>query len=440
MIILALILMLVIVVILILLLKPLKSFVKELKGKEYLISDTYNRVSKMGPVTSINGYVGAGKTLTAVCMVQMKTLVLQDKLNDRLNNIIDNYVKLDFNNINDYLDNYFNNLGNKKYDNETLYNELFGAMSGTNFDFLNMRSIKKDLSDYIDFYYILNFRCNYIISNFYVFSRVTMSVSKVLDQQTLELKNLYKTMNYSLDRALFIVNDEQNVENGNVNSNSKDMKTSGRKELLSLIRNIYEGLTEVITTKQIHEDEFIGTRRLEVTKLDVNDCKTIIYNFQYLHNLIDKWLKFKYWLFGFWYMFIPMKKKRERKIDEKYKKANNKYRKKVFFWTGVKNFLNSQGLLVINVDITENKKTTEGVDLFFPLKFGYGTYDTHDYSCVRKELEKMSRTSFIETENNIRFNTFSKIKQKSKFLYENKEKQDNEKKQNEEREVIEVCI
>lgn len=406
---------------------------KEIKGKEYLINDTYEKVDKLGCVTSVNGKQRSGKTLTVVLLVHTKIILLQEKLQQRLDKIISCYVEFDFNVINETLDKYFESGIN--YSTEYIYLEMFKGLKGVSFDFLNMRSVEKDLKDYIDFYYILNYRNNYILSNFHIFCRITLTNSKFLDNDTLELKNLYKTMNYRLDRALIIVRGEMNVENGNVNSNNKEMKTSGIKELYSLIGNMYEELTSIITDKQINEDEFIGTRRLEVTRLDMNSCNEIIYNFDFLQKCIDKWLKFQYWLFTFKYKFIFSKRRRNEKIERSYLKANNRYRKKEFFWNGIKSFFNAQGLIVINVDITENKKTTENVELVFPVKYGYGTYQTHDYTCVHQELSRISKTSFIESEDNIRFDSPQKIKQKCKFLYENREKE--EKKEND-KEVIDI--
>ena len=422
------------VIILVLLIRPIRKVKKEIKGKNYLLQDTYYRVDKFGVVTSVCGKQRSGKTLTMVLLVHMKIQLLQEKLQEKIDTIIANYVRFDFNVINEMLDNYFSE--NKKYNNEELYRQIFKNLRGSNFDYLNMRSVKKDLCDYIDFYYILNYRNNYILSNFYIFCRLTMTRSKVLDNDTLELKNLCKTFNYSLDRALFIVKDEQNVENGNVNSNNKEMKTSGVKELSSLIGNMFEELTSIITSKQVHEDEFVGTRRLEVTRLDMNSCKEIIYNFSYLQRLIDRWIKFKEFLFTFKYRFIPFKRIRNMKIQKAYQKGNNKFRKKQYYWNGVKSFLNAQGLLVINCDITENKKVMENVELFFPVKWGYGTYNTHDYACVRKELEKISKTSFIECPDNERFDTPQKIRQKSKFLYENLEKEEKKK----DKEVVDIWL
>lgn len=412
------------IIVLIILIRPLIKIKEEVNRKNWLVGWSLNWIkNNCGPVISINGKQGKGKTLTAVLLAHSKIILLQEELKLRMQKIITNYVNIDFNKFNRSLDEYFSK-HKEEYNLDQLYIKLFGNMSGFNYDFLNMRSVKKDLCDYIDFYYILNYRVNYIVSNFYILSRITMTPSKYLNGETLEIKNIWKNFNYILDRALVIVRDEMNVENGNVNSNSKESKENGQKELYSLIRQLYEGLTSIITTKQVNEDEFIGTRRLETTKLDMNSCNEIIYNFSSIQKAIDKWLTFKYWCFTFKYKLrYPIRKsKREEKINEAYLKADNKYRKKEYFWNGVKNFLNAQGLLVIGFDKTEDKTVETDIELFLPLRWGYGTYETHDYACVNKELKNMSNSSFERSESNVRFETPQKIKQKSEFLYANKEK------------------
>ena len=64
------------------------------------------------------------------------------------------------------------------------------------------------------------------------------------------------------------------------------------------------------------------------------------------------------------------------------------------------------------------------MELYFPLREGYGCYETHEYSCVRKELSKMSKLSYETQEVNDRFDTEKKRKQKTRFLYENKKEVD----------------
>ncbi len=178
----------------------------------------------------------------------------------------------------------------------------------------------------------------------------------------------------------------------------------------------------VIKTKQVHEDEYIGARRLETATIDVNSCDDIIYDFKGLKRAIDRLLRFYKWFFDFKFKFIPIRRIREEKMRNAYLKVNW-YRKKENFWTGVKNYLTSLCLLVINVDITIGKHTQENIELYFPLREGYGTYETHEYSCVRKELEKTSKTSYATQDVNDRFETSKKTSQKAKFLYENKEKE-----------------
>ena len=378
-------------------------------------------VEKCGHVISLNGSVGKGKTLTMVLMAHSKCRTLQYRLEEKQEEIIKQFPDIDFYKLNMMIEEYCQNYTYQSA--EIIYKKFFGNLDGVYFDFINIKSFRKQLTDYIDFYYILNYRMNFFISNFYVFSRITYTSSKVLPDKELEIRNQFKLMNDCLDRCLIVLKDEQNVENGNVNSNKKETKESGEKEFYSLIRQIYEGMLYVIKTKQVHEDEYIGARRLETATIDVNSCDDIIYDFKGLKKNIDRLLKFYKWIFDLKYKFIPIRKIREEKIRTAYLKVNW-YRKKENHWTGVKNYLTSLGLLVINVDITIGKHTQENVELYFPLREGYGCYETHEYSCVRKELAKMSKTSYETQDVNDRFDTEKKRIQKTRFLYENKKEVD----------------
>lgn len=378
-------------------------------------------VEDLGHVISLNGSVGKGKTLTMVLMGHSKCRTLQYKLEDKLDEIIKQFPNVDFYMLNKMIEDYCSNYTFQSAD--IIYNKFFGNLDGVYFDFINIKSFRKQLIDYIDFYYILNYRMNFFISNFYVFSRLTYTSSKVLPDKELEIRNQYKLMNDCLDRCLVILKDEQNVENGNVNSNKKVVKENGEKEFYSLIRQIYEGMLYVIKTKQVKEDEYIGARRLETATVDVNSCDGIIYDFKRTKKHIDKLLAFYKWLFELKYAFIILPQKRRQLKEKAYLKVNW-YRRKENYWTGVKNYLTSLGLLVINVDVTLGKKTNEDIELYFPLREGYGCYETHEYSCVRKELAKMSKTSYIQQETNDRFDTEKKREQKTRFLYENKKEVD----------------
>ena len=407
-------------ILLLLLLAPITKISRDRAKMACLVAETDFKVDKLGHVISLNGLMGTGKTLGMVLIANSKIRIMLQKINEKLENTIITFPDVDFYTLNEVIDELVEK--NEWENAEKVYKDFFGNMDGVYFDFLNVKSFKKQLIDYIDYYFILNYRINFIISNFYVFSRMTYTPSKLLPEKELEIRNLYKNWNYCLDRCLVILKDEQNVENGNVNSNSKETKLNGEKEFLSLVRQLYEGMLFVIKTKQIYEDEYIGTRRLETARLDMNSCDEIIFDFKLTKKLINKWLSFLKFIFEFKYRFIISSSKREEMKRKAYLGVNW-YRKKENFWNGVKSYLTSLGLIVLNVDITLGKKTHENVELFFPLKEGYGTYETHDYSCVRKEMEKMSINSFVEQVENNRFETDMKIKQKSSFLYENREKE-----------------
>lgn len=404
-----------------LLLSPILKIKHDRNDVNNAILQTDMIVEDLGHVISLNGSVGKGKTLTMVLMAHSKCRTLQYRLDQKMDEIIKQFPNIDFYKLNMMIEDYC-----QKYtyqSAEKIYDDFFGNLDGVYFDFINIKSFRKQLTDYIDFYYILNHRMNFFISNFYVFSRLTYTSSKVLPDRELEIRNQFSLMNDCLDRCLVILKDEQNVENGNVNSNKKGVKENGEKEFYSLIRQIYEGMLYVIKTKQVHEDEYIGARRLETATVDVNSCDGIIYDFKKTKKAIDRLLKFYKWIFDLKYIFVIFPKKKRELKERAYLKVNW-YRRKENYWSGVKNYLTSLGLLVINVDVTVGKKTTEDIELYFPLREGYGCYETHEYSCVRKELAKMSKTSYAAQDVNDRFDTEKKREQKTRFLYENKYKKE----------------
>lgn len=406
---------------------PLIYVRNQRRNSNYLVDSTEETIERLGLLVKIVGPVRTGKTLLMVLMAHAKIRIFIKKIDNELSKIIKMFPKFDFLKINESIDEY---LSINDYNLNEIYSILFSKIKGITFDYLNIYSVEKQFKNYISYYYILNFRNQYMMSNFFVFCRETLTPSKQLDKAALELKNLKLTKAYNLTKALVILIDEVSIDSSNSKSNSKVDKDTGEKELNILIGQIFEELTMIISTKQVVIDEIVTTRRLQTALVDVINSREIIYDFKVFQYIIDKILSFHKFIFELPFMFIIRKSKRYELIDRAYLKINW-YRRKENFWNSIKTFLVSEGVIVVKANITFSGITTpEEKTMFYWVKDGYGAYDTHERSCVREELESnYSKATFEQSPDNRRFADEKKKKDLSSFLRESP-------KTNEEREVV----
>ena len=210
--------------------------------------------SQLGYVINLSGKPGVGKTTTGAGITNYLIKYIQMKMMKEMDNIRKSLSEIDFNVLEkDFIE----TLENSNFDENLAFKKVLDAYSFNTLytDNLHIFNKKEMLQDYLKRFWILNFRQRYVLSKTYFFDCVNGQNALQLDPSSLELLKVEERRNYQLDIATVIFEDEKQFGSGNVFSNNKEVKTSGKKEQRSLIRNAYEGLVYELTTKQYDMDE-----------------------------------------------------------------------------------------------------------------------------------------------------------------------------------------
>lgn len=349
----------------------------------------------LGYVINLSGKKGIGKTTTAAGIVNNLIIYIQMLMSRRMENIRKSLNVVDF----DYFEKSFiRYLEAFKYDHikasDVVISNYTFHTSYT--DSLTIFDKSKMLQEYLDYYYILNVRKYYTLSKTYFFDCVNLQNSKALDSTSLELRRVEERRNYQLNIGQIIFDDEKSLDSGNVHSNSKDIKLSGKKEHRALLRNAYEGLCYEVTTKQYDSDEVKLERKQIDASINIRSRKVIDYK-----SPIVSILKFIYSAcmlpFKLIYLFN----------DEKFialKKRPGKLRNLEKLIDDLEKIISAEGFIKVYARLyfdpddvgKQNKDLYKQIKLVFPKVYCYGSVDTYEWKAIRKYYEKFNDNS-VET-------------------------------------------
>ena len=354
--------------------------------------------SELGYVINLSGKPGVGKTTTGAGITNYLVQYIQMKMMKEMDNIRKALSEIDFNVLEkDFIEtlensNFEENLAFKKVLNDYSFNTLYT-------DNLHIYNKKQMLKDYLKRFYILNFRQRYVLSKTYFFDCFNGQNAMLLDPTSLELLKLEERRNYQLDIATVIFEDEKQFGSGNVFSNNKEVKTSGKKEQRSLIRNAYEGLVYEVTTKQYDGDEVKLERKGISASLNIRSRREINFSLGYV-----KVLKIIYRLILFPFQFVYFFHNYEEKLDKLKKKSNflRRLEKKIDDYEKI---IKSEGFIIVYTrsyfdpdDVgKQNKDLYENVKLIFEKELCYGSVYTHEYKAIANYYSNFSQNRIYET-------------------------------------------
>lgn len=356
------------------------------------------RCASLGYVINLSGKPGSGKTTTGAGITNYLIKYIQMKMMKEMDDIRKSLSEIDFNVLEkDFIEtlensNFDENLAFKKVLDEYVFDTLYT-------DNLHIFNKKDMLKDYLKRYFILNFRQHYVLSKTYFFDCVNGQNAKQLDPSSLELLKVEERRNYQLDIATVIFEDEKQFGSGNVFSNNKDVKTSGKKEQRSLIRNAYEGLVYEVTTKQYDADEVKLERKGISSSLNIRSRREINFSFGYV-----KLLKIIYNIRIFPYKFFYFFHNYDENLDRLKKKSNRlrKLEKKIDDYEKI---IKSEGFIVVYTrsyfdpdDVgKQNKELYENVKLILEKELCYGSVYTHEYKAIANHYSKFKENAINET-------------------------------------------
>ncbi len=354
--------------------------------------------ASLGYVINLSGKPGAGKTTTGAGITNYLIKYIQMKMMNDMENIRKSLSEIDFNVLeNKFIDElekceYNENIAFKKVLDKYVFDTLYT-------DNLHIFNKKDMLKDYLKRYWILNYRQRYVLSKTYFFDCVNGQNAKQLDPSSLELLKVEERRNYQLDIATVIFEDEKQFGSGNVFSNNKEVKTSGKKEQRSLIRNAYEGLVYEVTTKQYDMDEIKLERKGISASLNIRSRREINYSIGYI-----KLLKLIYNFMIFPYKFLYFFHNYDEKLDRLKKKSNflRKLERKIDDYEKI---IKSDGFIVVYArsyfdpdDVgKQNKELYENVKLIFEKELCYGSVYTHEYKTIANYYKNFNENAIYET-------------------------------------------
>ena len=353
----------------------------------------------LGYVINISGRKkGIGKSTTAAAIINYLIQYLQIKMFRDLDNIRKSLPEVNF----VILETAFLESFQKTNSvSESIGNVLSHYHFKTFYtDNLHIRLKRDMLKDYLKRFYILNIRRKYVYSKTYFYDVVGGENALQLDPSSLELRSVEVKNNYQGRLASIYFDDEKSTDSGNVHSNNKSVKLSGKKDFRGLIRNAYEGLAFEITTKQIDKDEVKLERDQIDANLNIRNRKEINHSF-----LLTKILKIIYNI-----MIFPKKViyffhfKNGRMLMDYYKKSNNFLRKFESFVYDLENIIASKGYIIVyarnyyNADDVgkQDKELYEKVKLIFPKTYSYASVDTHEWKALATHYEQFSNLAIQE--------------------------------------------
>lgn len=376
----------------------IKNFNKKLDEKEFAVrcSDYYIE-NNFGLMNDIVGPVKSGKSSFLSSLDASCVRIIKRKLNERLENIKNDLYYLDFNLVNNLLNNVYSFTNDVEYAATCLLKEV-NVKSYVIHDFVNVKVSDKLIHDYAEYYYHLYFkRCYVYTRGISIYDRENDCPSKVLLKETLRLKEIKNSHIYYGGMAVVFSEDEKSASDSNIKSNDKKEKDSGMKETKIFWGHTGKELSYYNTTKQIYADEIISTRRLSIATYECIRAKEKLYNYPKLQKFMDFYLRIRYKLFNLRFLLVIGRKRKARLMEQKYNSKKCGYRKAVAHVQLVKNWCDSKGLLkhegrLYKYDVVDGKLklVDDHVELLLPYAQGRGTYNQYEFHCLNDKLKSMS--------------------------------------------------
>lgn len=309
-------------------------------------------------------------------------------------------------------------------------------------DYINNIPIKKRFYMYIDDIYIKDYRGFNVVSRTAVYSWTKHCFSKILDDDTIQIKCVNETHNFYLERYMIVFEDEKSLERGMQYSFNNDLKDKGVKELKCIFGNAFGSTSYWFTLKQLAKDDVSNERNLSTNNILIKDTKTIgvlgnlLVYYRKKRSILDSVYRKKYNRKEK-YDFLGTFKEKYPTYNDWIGEPSSEYRKMKYFYKRIEDFINSLGYLETTfldytnridlVGITENEVFCKEYIITFPLYVAWGVHDTNEWSCVVDELNSMSKTCAMAMQDNGFYKNGEIKKSQLKFLYERSETKQEEK-------------
>lgn len=377
---------------------------------------------------SVFAKIRAGKTSTVNGLVHIKERELYETCLNQMLDIIDFLPHVDFYKLNLALDKICvsDDSFYCKWNDMTIEAfELCHIKDGIVNDFINCKSVYEIIHRYIECYYVVMYRGIYVYSKNWRYSFASGMHSRFLSDNTMNIKDVCITHEFYLRNWSIVIEDELSLNRGNILSNSKVAKDTGKKELKALFGQIFEETVVYFGIKQRNDDEISSDRKLYTNYLSLESRK-IISNYSFFIKYFEFRKKILELRYRFCYFIVS---NIARNIKSEYGKFDSyKFTTKCRYRFKAKKFDNAirffKSLATVRVDLIEyeriedvgKKELGEKHVLYLPLRETIGNYDTHDYRFVMDILNDMSHVLF--SAENSYFKSMDNKLMMASFLFE----------------------
>ena len=392
--------------------KDLFRFLKVKKGFKYTV---YYCEKELGHVFSVSGDIGSGKTTGTAGLITCLEYILMNKINEMTNKSFLNLYDLDFNVLEQIIEQAYVDGINKYQLLEMLLESL--DQDEARGSILDKETVKTLLFNFIEAKYRL-FDANFVMSNFPFKSNLTGSISKAFKVDYLNLNNIYSgiDINYPVPNYLIVAIDEANTDSNKKSTNfmSYSKEDTGFSTALRLARNMHKGTFYLIYVMQNAERLVKEEREIFVNNLNMQGLEIVTYFkfvevvldlFNFMNNLFEKIVA----LFHFRKKEMYMKKPNLfRKVRYKLSLLASKLFTKSYVVYTVRNYKDVDD---IGKENNDNNIYYESFDFVFPITYVFGTVDTFYYKFVQEYLEMNSKLQFKELKDMIESSLLHEVDQ-----------------------------
>lgn len=287
------------------------------------------------------------------------------------------------------------------------------------YNYLDFDIIDNLIKDYIEAYYTLNIRNQYVYSKTYFYSHITNKSNLIYDLESQKINEAYKNRTYSIHDNFVELHDEASDDIDASKNQDVSKDNSGALEYRRKYGHLHKETNYLISTKQEAANEIARYRRLNQSNIYIEKNVEIIYIYKLINKIIKRIIKIidKINYIKFNIQAILKNKifydKRIEYINRKMK-GKLKFRKIKNFLVYVQKFLFSQNYCYFKIrnysndsDVgkinNESKKYYDEFNYIIPLKYCFGCFNTHEYSYIQDELIKNSKVNIEDIQNELMF-------------------------------------
>lgn len=374
----------------------------------------------LGYLLSIIGKIRIGKTSLLSGLSHLFQIVIINKNQETIDDIQKIFYFIDFNDFDNILFTEFLNDNNDFNDLTNIILNLY-EFNGDHlvYDFLSFKKVKQYIYDYIEAFHTLNIRQQYVYSKTFIYSHITNKANLKYNLEWTKIKEAYKNKRYGIYDNFVELIDESTDDLG-AGNNFDDIKDeTGAKEYRRKYGHLHREKNYFITTKQDSTDEVKRFRNLTQSNIEIIEKVNIVGSFKMLNYLLNKLKGIPDTVNNIRFNIIAVFKgliedeKRLPYLNRKNKSTQfgKKFQNKIYY---IQKFLFSQSYCSFKTNIylneqdvgkenSKNKIYYEPFNFVIPLRYCFGSFNTHQFQYIQDELINNSTLKLDDLDKSIMF-------------------------------------